>query len=367
MTLKALIPQLTTLAILSILLIAVARTHAPKLSLLDRPGGRKTHIGEIPTVGGLSIYVAFVLGTSLQFDLLTEYAVLLLGMGFLAIVGAIDDAIDIRPPNKLAAQLVAALLLVFASGFPLLTLGRIPQIPMLDDWAMPVGLCLTLFIVLWVINAINMVDGIDGMAGGLVVIGLIWLGIGADLKGSADMPTIIIRLVVPLLVFLAFNHRTPWTRRASVFMGDAGTMMLGYAISWFLLELRAQGTHLLACSLVLSIPMVDTASLFFRRVFAGRSPFQGDRQHLHHLLETAGIPTPAVPLVVNAAAAALGGFGILGDHYGWQPAIFAVAWALIVLVHTAVVGILLNRHAGASRTQVIEPSRAHATPHRSIP
>ncbi len=357
MTAKTLIPQLITLAILSILLLAVARSHASRLSLLDRPGGRKTHIGEIPTVGGLSIYVAFVLGTALQFNLLQEYSLLLVGMGFLVIVGSIDDAIDLPPSNKLAAQLVAALLLVFASGLPLLTLGRIPRIPMLDSWTMPIGICLTLFVISWIINAVNMVDGIDGMAGGLVVIGLTWLGIGADLKGSADMPTIIIRLVVPLLAFLAFNHRTPWRRRALVFMGDAGTMMLGYAICWFLLELRGLGMHLLACSMVLSIPMVDTASLFFRRVFAGRNPFQGDRQHLHHLLEAAGVPTPTVPLVINAAAAVLGGFGILGDYYGMEPTVFAVAWVLIALGHTVVVGILLNRQTVSSRTPVVESSR----------
>jgi UDP-GlcNAc:undecaprenyl-phosphate GlcNAc-1-phosphate transferase len=352
---KTLVPQLTTLAILSILLITVARTYAPRFSLLDRPGGRKTHIGAIPTVGGLSIYIAFVLGTALQFDLLERYAVLLLAMGFLAIIGCIDDAIDLRPSNKLAAQLVAALALVLASGLPLLTLGRLP---VLDEWATLFNLGLTLFVIFWVINAVNMADGIDGMAGGLIVVSLTWLGIGAALKGPADMPTIIIRLVVPVLAFLAFNHRTPWRKRASVFMGDAGTMMLGYAICWFLLELRAGGAHLLASTLVLSIPMVDTASLFFRRVFAGRNPFRGDRQHLHDLLEMRGVPTAAVPVMVNTAAAVVGGFGILGDYFGLEPAVFAVAWALVVLVHTIVVGLLLNRHAGASsRTPVIETTR----------
>ena len=351
---KTLVPQLTTLAILSVLLITVARTYASRFSLLDRPGGRKTHVGEVPTVGGLSIYVAFVLGTALEFDLLERYTVLLLGMGFLAIIGSIDDAIDLRPSNKLAAQLIAALLLVLASGLPLLTLGRLP---ILDDWTTSISVGLTLFVIFWIINAVNMADGIDGMAGGLIVVSLTWLGIGAALKGSADMPTIIIRLVVPVLAFLAFNHRTPWRRQASVFMGDAGTMMLGYAICWFLLELRADGVHLLASSLVLSIPMVDTASLFFRRVFAGKNPFRGDRQHLHDLLEAAGVPTAAVPLIVNAAAVVVGGFGILGAYCDLQPVAFAVAWALVVFAHTIVVGLLLNRHAGgASRTPVIETS-----------
>lgn len=323
----------------------MARLYAPRLNLLDRPAGRKQHIGDIPTVGGLSIFLAFLFGTTAQFDLCKSYAVLLGGMGFMVIVGALDDALDLSATKKLAAQLMAAALIVLASGLPLFTLGHLP-VP--DQWAMLISVGATIFTILWTVNAVNMMDGVDGLAGGLVVVSLTWLGVGAALTDSAAMLTIIVRLVVPVVAFLVFNHRAPWRKRASVFMGDAGTLMLGYAIAWLCLELRGQGIPMLACTLVVAVPLIDTASLFFRRAYAGKSPFQGDRQHLHHLLEAAGVPTAAVPILINGAAAILGGLGVLGGYFGLSSAFFAVSWLMVVAGHTILIGFLLHRTAPAA-------------------
>jgi UDP-N-acetylmuramyl pentapeptide phosphotransferase/UDP-N-acetylglucosamine-1-phosphate transferase len=106
--LKTLIPQIATIAILCLLLINAARSYAGKLNLIDRPAGRKQHVGEIPTVGGLAIYCAFFLGTSLDYGLFSAYAALLTAMGFLVVVGALDDAMDVSPFAKLAAQAISA-------------------------------------------------------------------------------------------------------------------------------------------------------------------------------------------------------------------------------------------------------------------
>jgi UDP-GlcNAc:undecaprenyl-phosphate GlcNAc-1-phosphate transferase len=352
---EAFVPEIGGLAVLSLLLVSLAKTQAHRLHLLDRPGGRKQHLGNIPTVGGISIYLAFLFGMAFEFDLLKTYGVLLAGMGLLVLVGALDDALDLSSTTKLCAQLAAAGLIAWAGAMPLFTFGHIfhsQELTLLGD------VVLTVFMAVWIVNAINMVDGVDGLAGGAVVVSLAWLGVGAILTGSGNTVSVILRLIVPVCAFLTFNHRTPWRKRASVFMGDAGTLMLGFALTWFCLELRARGGFpMLACTLVIAIPLTDVVSLFFRRLYAGQNPFKGDRQHLHHLLEAVGVPAEAIPLLVNGASAVIGGFGILGSYFELPSAAFAITWMAVVAGHTVLVGLLLARIAvGASNRRFVPAS-----------
>ncbi len=352
---KTLIPQIATIAILCLLLINAARSYAGKLRLIDRPAGRKQHVGEIPTVGGLAIYCAFFLGTSLDYGLFRTYAVLLTAMGFLVVVGALDDAVDVSPFKKLAAQTISAVALVAAGGFTPIGWEYATGFGSL---AMLASAGFTVTLILMTINAVNMVDGVDGLSGSLVAVGLAWLALAGALSASWDTTTIVVRLIVPIVAFLAFNLRAPWRKRASVFMGDAGTMMLGCAVAWFCLELNDRGVPLLASGLVVAIPLVDTGSLFFRRIGAGKNPFRGDRQHLHHLLLAAEIDAASVTVLLSAAAAVLGGIGILGWRFNLADSTFACIWLLIVAGHTGLVSVLSHRAAvGARMTSRVETVR----------
>jgi UDP-GlcNAc:undecaprenyl-phosphate/decaprenyl-phosphate GlcNAc-1-phosphate transferase len=326
------------------LLIITASHYASKLNLIDRPTPRKRHVGNVPCVGGLAIYLAFLFAFLIDLADCKSHAVLLANMGFMALIGSLDDAKDLSPGKKLAAQIIAAISLFSigdAGTIAFDNLSALGQFPLL------INVGVTLLMALLIINSINMADGIDGLAGGLVTVILAWLGIGAALTGSSDILSIIIRLIVPVIVFLAFNLRGPWRNRASVFMGDAGTMMLGYAIAWFCLELTGRGISVLACGLVVALPVTDTINLSCRRAFAGKSPFIADRQHLHHLLEAAGVATEIVPLLLTAASAIVGGFGILGAYYHLDNSFFVVAWLLLIIGHIVLVSFLLHR-AGAA-------------------
>ena len=112
-----------------------------------------------PTVGGLCIYPAFLVGMMLQIELAEAYRVLLVSMGFLAIVGALDDALDLSAAKKMIAQLIAATLIIVASNLPPFLIGNPPTV---DPWTMLASVLLTLFLILWIINAVNMIDGFDG-------------------------------------------------------------------------------------------------------------------------------------------------------------------------------------------------------------
>jgi UDP-GlcNAc:undecaprenyl-phosphate GlcNAc-1-phosphate transferase len=220
------IPKLANSAIVSLLLITVARAHAGKLHLLDRPGGRKRHIGAVPTVGGICIYFAFVLALSLDPHLLFPNILLVGAMGLLVALGALDDAIDIDPAKKLLFEAILAGTLVVITGASITDIGGVVRVN--DEL---VGAALATVMVVCIINAVNHADGVDGLAGWLIVVALTWLMIGAALMGDHDIGGLALRLSVPVLAFLVFNSRAPWRHSAAVFMGDAGTLMLGYAIA----------------------------------------------------------------------------------------------------------------------------------------
>jgi UDP-GlcNAc:undecaprenyl-phosphate GlcNAc-1-phosphate transferase len=328
------IPGLANSAILSLLLINAARSYAAKVNLIDRPGGRKQHVGAVPTVGGICIYCAFLLGLSIDPNLLAVNIVGLAAMGLLVCVGAFDDAINVGPAKKLVVQIVAAVALVAVISPPVGPSIGLPQLHGV------IGSAFAVVMIVCVMNAINMADGIDGLAGWLVTVALVWLMIGAAIVGHGEVCELALRLSVPVLAFLVFNSRAPWRATAAVFMGDAGTLMLGCAISWFCLELADRGVPLVASSLVVSVPVSDTISLFFRRLMAGRSPFSGDRSHMHHLLEAAGFRPGTISVVLATVSAVIGGIGILGAWLGLPPEFFLVVWLAVFTGHCIVIRLI---------------------------
>jgi len=331
------IPGLANSAVLSLLLINAARSYAGKLNLMDRPGGRKRHQGAVPTIGGICIYSAFLLALMLDPRLLAFSAVPIANMGLLVCVGALDDAVEVSPARKLIVETIAAAALVAMTGAPVSDIGGMPKL----DPAIGAGFAIVM--ILCVINAVNMADGVDGLAGWLITVALLWLVIGASLAGASNTGEVALRLCVPVGAFLAFNSRAPWRPVAAVFMGDAGTLMLGYAISWFCLELVHAGIPVIASSLVVAVPVSDTISLFFRRLYSGRSPFSADRSHMHHLLEEAGLAPGAISLVLATVSAAIGGIGILGAYAGLSPQTFLLVWVAVLAGHCVAVRLLRRR------------------------
>jgi UDP-GlcNAc:undecaprenyl-phosphate GlcNAc-1-phosphate transferase len=339
------IPKLANSAIVSLLLIAVARAHAGKLNLLDRPGGRKRHIGAVPTVGGICIYCAFLLALSLDPHLLLPNILLVTTMGLLVGLGALDDAMDIDPAKKLVFEGILAGTLVVLTGVSITDIGGILRV---DDW---IGAALATLVVVCIINAVNHADGVDGLAGWLIVVALTWLIICAALIGDHDLGGLLLRLSVPVLAFLVFNSRAPWRHNAAVFLGDAGTLMLGYAIAWICLDLARDGVPVIGSSLVVAVPVSDTIGLFFRRLLSGRNPLPGARDHIHHLLEDAGLRPGAICFVLATASAVIGGIGILGAYAGVPPQVFLLVWILVFAADWVAV-LWLGRRAHRLHLQV---------------
>jgi len=301
------------------LLLVLARV-APRLGLVDRPGGRKEHVGAVPLVGGLAMFVGFAFSILMLQESLSPLRALLAGASLLVIIGVLDDLHELSSASRFAVQIGAALMMVYWGGVELLDLGQLVvpgSLVELGFWSVP----LTVFATVGVINALNMVDGVDGLAGSISSLTVLALLVVAILGADAVSAMVLGLLLASILAFLLLNLRLPWQPRARVFMGDAGSMFLGFVLAWYLVDFSQGEDRLISPATalwLLGIPLIDTVTMMLRRVFKRRSPFAPDREHFHHILLHAGF-SPSMTLVimfgVSAAMVAVG----LGAHYADVP------------------------------------------------
>ncbi len=292
-------------------LLHLLRPMAMRIGLVDEPGGRKPHEGSVPLIGGVAMFCGFALA-ALTLDMgLMAYRSFFAAAAILVVVGILDDMRELSSRARFGAQILAAVLMAYWGGVVLDDLGGLAgggDPFLLSGWEV----VFTVFCTVGVINALNMSDGVDGLAGGLSLVALLGLAYVADSAGLASERTLLLMLVVVVMGFLLFNMRLPWRHRALVFMGDAGSMFLGFAISWFLIAMSqgsARAMAPVAALWLLMVPLFDTVWLILWRFSQGRSPTTSDVGHLHHVLQMTGMGTTAsvwLMLVIAAFGAAAG-------------------------------------------------------------
>lgn len=303
---------------------------ANRVGLLDIPGGRKQHKAPTPLVGGLGIYAGTLFMSLLSPEVYLSYAALLAISALVLFVGIFDDARELRVSVRMGLHAFAAWLMAVVGGNTLLSLGDLSGLgPVhLGILAIP----LTMFATVGVINAINMSDGVDGLSGGLVLIALLCLGIVALDNGEMVMLEFITLLCCALLAFLAMNFRAPWKQPALIYLGDAGSTMLGFVLTWLIIE-ATQGPEPMMAPVFalwfLAIPLIDTVSLLIRRPLRGLSPFCAGHDHLHHRLLRAGFTLEQTVLGLYLASSLMGAFGLIGYFSGFSEAV--MFWLFIGL------------------------------------
>jgi len=251
--------------------------------------------------------------------------------------GVLDDRHELRSLPKFGFQIAAAALLAIGDGALLTHLGHLmgPDLFTLGRWAVP----LTIFALVGVMNAINMADGLDGLAGTLTLAACINFGAAASLAGHAPEFAAICITMGAAAGFLYFNARSPWRAQAAVFMGDTGSLLLGLLLGWFAVRLAMAGRPALApisAVWIIALPIGDTVTLLVRRALRARNPFQADRRHLHHILIALGLsPGQAVALLaflsfaLGAAALAAEALQVpqYAMFYAYTPCLVAYGFA----------------------------------------
>jgi UDP-GlcNAc:undecaprenyl-phosphate GlcNAc-1-phosphate transferase len=292
----------------TVLLQWLLQPVAHRLDLLDHPRGRKDHAHPTPVTGGLAMMVAAIVTTlALGVPLANAFYGYFWGSLLLIVVGLADDRHDLAWWVRIPAQVVAALLMVYVGGVRVEHIG--PLFGLADTalgmWSVP----LTVFATVGLINAINMIDGADGLAGMLVLTALLMLCAAALYSGNQVLALRLGTLSGVVAGFLAYNLRLPWRARAHVFMGNAGSAFLGFTIAWAVFRLTQDPNHEVSPVLalwLLPIPVMDTLVLIVRRLKTGRSPFAADRNHIHHLMQDAGFGPTRAALWLSAFSAVVG-------------------------------------------------------------
>lgn len=300
---------------LSVACVFALRRPAVDIGLVDYPGGRKRHAAPIPLVGGVAMFIAFALVAFLLWPFpLKPYGSLLAGMLLLVAVGVLDDRYEITRGGRFMVQVLAALIMTSWGEVQIVSLGNLVALGdmNLGQWAIP----FTVICAVGLINAVNMTDGFDGLAGGIVMVALLWLGFLAAVSGINGFSVpMLVTLASCIAGFLIFNMRSPWRRKASVFMGDAGSLMLGFALAWFAIYIsQAQTIDIppMTIAWILALPIYDTVTVIFRRMLRGASPFRPARDHIHHILIRARVNGCETTYVLVVASAIYGGMGVTG-------------------------------------------------------
>lgn len=280
---------------------------APRLGLMDCPSGRKAHAAPTPAVGGLAIALGCAAAGLLLWPFARQELALAWGGAILLASGAFDDIVDLAWPWKVGAQVAAALVLIYFGGVEVNSIDTA-----LGFNGRDLGVLAAPFTVLatvGLINAVNMVDGIDGLAGGLILAALGMLDGAALYAGNSALAIALAPLIGGVAAFLVFNLRRPGQPRARVFLGNAGSEFLGLAIAWGCFRVTQTPGHPVTPVLapfLIAAPVIDCLTLVLRRVAKGRSPFSADRDHLHHVLLDAGLSVTAIVALLVTASLLIG-------------------------------------------------------------
>jgi undecaprenyl-phosphate alpha-N-acetylglucosaminyl 1-phosphatetransferase len=290
------------------ILILLLRKVAHRLDIVDRPGGRKRHEHPTPMVGGLAMFIAVLAALFIGDALHGNVATLLECAAVLVMLGVLDDKHGLSVSLRMLIQVFLVSVVIVGAG------GTITHLGALFGRDIPLGMFAIPFSVIAFvggINAINMIDGTDGMAGKMALITTLGVATIFYLAGAVELLPLTWAMLGALVGFLLFNSRL-FVKRAWVFMGDSGSMWLGLVLGWFMAQVT-QGGVSAEPALVLwlfGIPLIDTLVVMARRMKRKQSPFAGDRTHIHHVLEHAGLSVRRTVLVLSLVQLVLVGIGV---------------------------------------------------------
>tara|TARA_B110000211_G_scaffold234632_1_gene305236 strand:+ start:44 stop:1147 length:1104 start_codon:yes stop_codon:yes gene_type:complete len=263
-----------------------------KNNWVDKPDGRKNHIGEIPNLGGVAILIAISLSCSNYFmHHYFFYASILL----LFLVGLIDDKLDLSAKIKFGIQFLSATCIVYGEG-----LFIHPESEILLGLEIPIFILeiASLVLMVGVINSVNLLDGIDGLVGGMLLISFLVLTSLFIYLGQGDVAVLCICLTFSCLAYLKYNYAP-----AKIFLGDNGSLVLGGILGYLILNIfsthssDSSVSHLIGFS-ILFIPCYDMLRLFITRILQKKSPFKADTNHVHHLLLKSGFNVRKTTLIL---------------------------------------------------------------------
>lgn len=313
-----------------------------------RPNKRMSHEGEIPNIGGLNICFSFLLTYMLfEFDQMSQSQFFLIGLFAIMAVGFIDDVLILTPMAKLFGETLASIALI---GFADIRITHLHGIFGIQEIGIIPSYILSLFVLIAIINAVNLIDGIDGLASGLGMLYCLFFALYFYLVGEKSWSILGICMIGALAVFFLYNV---FGRKEKIFMGDSGSLLLGYLLTAFVFrfcEINAyhlvpENYHVNAAPAVaicvLTVPIFDTIRVCLTRIKQHRSPFQPDKNHIHHLLLRTGLNHLQTTGVLLSVSVLFIGLAIIGRN--WNNWILLITDFGLATIMTLLLWRVLNR------------------------
>lgn len=328
----------TTALIASLIMVPFLCSWGVKHKVLDLPNERKVHIHGVPRLGGVAICLVFIFTLLLFVDMQQEIRAILAGVLIIFVTGLMDDLCTITPMSKLFGELCAALTTMVVGNLYIRTLGDLfgsGEI-VLPFW---LSVPFTLVAIVGVVNAFNLIDGLDGLSGGVTVITLVAFGLLAFLTANREVLMLCVVLLGAVLGFLRYNFFP-----ARIFMGDAGSLMIGFVISFLALRLTqgdASQVQPVVPLLVIGLPVADTVWVLTSRLCARQSPFVADRTHVHHKFLDLGFEHRSTVILLYAISMFWAATAVL---FRDKPAVLLLGGYLaLILISYGAINLLLTR------------------------
>ena len=296
--------------------IFLLRPIANNIGLLDSPNNRKPHTGSIPVIGGIAMYLGLVVGILTTPLDLNDFSYFMLASLIVVFIGVLDDYQNISVSIRIVFQALAAFIVAELAGISILSFGDILNRGemYIDDWP----IFISVLAIIAGMNAINMLDGINGLAGGVSLI--IFIAIAYLSIDSSSSVSLIIALlfcmVVPVFLIDNLCIGRPTSKR--IFMGDAGSMLIGLSIAWLLIDL-SQGEFAVISPVtalwLFGIPIIELVSSISRRILNGKSPFEPDLNHMHHIISHLGLGEKKSLFIMLIFSSIMAIIGIISEIY----------------------------------------------------
>ncbi len=316
------------------LAIKLFKPIAVDVGLVDKPNSRKRHQGQVPLIGGISIFVAVLAASLLWLPNTLELRMYLIASAMMVFIGALDDKYDLKVRIRIVGQIIIASLMIYGVGGYIANLGDLFGLGEIQLG--PVGIIFTYFAIIVVINAYNMVDGIDGLIGSLSLNTFTAIAVLFLMSGNNSYLTYPLIIATATLPYLIFNLGYFRSYSKKIFMGDAGSMFIGLSVIW-LLTIGTQGENAsfrpVTALWICAIPLMDMLAIVMRRYRKGKSPFKPDRDHLHHILQRAGLTSRQTLVVITVSSVVMSLIGVLGEYFKVAESIQLILFILIFILY----------------------------------
>lgn len=286
--------------------------------LYDNPNERKSHNSSIPTLGGLGIFSGFIVSTCLfsNFTAGHEIQYIVAALLIIFMMGAKDDIVDMSAKKKLLGQIVAAFIITYFGEIRLTSLYGVFNITDIPDWC---SVAFSMFTIIVITNAFNLIDGVNLLAGSISIVISMTFGAWFFFHSFHNYAIMAAAMIGAVLAFLKYNYSP-----AKIFMGDSGSLTVGFLVSIFAIQFIEFNEVVMARNVdvrfsifstpgmaiaIMIIPLYDTLRAFTLRVLSGKSPFDADRNHIHHKLLDLGfshIQTSLILIAINLLFILLG-------------------------------------------------------------